>query len=147
MFVDGRSLSGGRVELAAAPPDVDDDGVPLFARVIDVLPPVDAVFEFGSPAVGAWLDAHGWDRRWGYNVNFQGRPLVEQYEAVERAEHPLYREGAYASLGGWHVPWPDEALADALTEQLLVRTYKDAEPWVEVRRAPTGELRVVQQIT
>jgi hypothetical protein len=104
----------------------------LYAHEARSLPPADAVFRFGSPAVHKWLRANKWKPEWGYNDNFNDSDLVEEYEQLYQSECPLYTDKAHAVLGGWHFPWPEGDWEDLADRPLLVWTFEDSEPWVEV---------------
>jgi hypothetical protein len=104
----------------------------LYAREARSLPPLDAVFRFGSPAVHQWLRSWGWEPDWGYNSNFKDPEPALQYERLYQSECPLYAGGAYAVLGGWHFPWPDGDWEVLLERPLLIWTFAGSEPWVEV---------------
>ena len=121
-------------------------GVPLFAVPGVSLPPLEAVFAFGSPAVHSWLKSLGWQPEWGYNDNFPEQSVVGPYERLYQGESPFYSGGAHAVLGGWHLPWPDgdwPALVDAT---LLLWTFAESEPWVE-GWSKDGRQWVVQRVT
>lgn len=107
-------------------------GAKLYAQTARSLPPVDAVFRFGSPAVHQWLRSNEWQTDWGYNGNFKDPRPVEEYERLYQAECPLYAGGSHAVLGGWHFPWPDGDWKQWLDRPLLVWTFEESEPWVEV---------------
>ena len=145
IFTDDESCQGGRVDASPAP--YKPEGVRLYPKEIAVLPTIDAVIARGSPAVERWLAENKWQRDWRYNSNFGDRAMVEKYEAVERQENPLYWKDAYATLGGWHMGWPDDDWHDLLDAKLLVHTYMDSEPWVEAWQLPSGEMKVIQRIT
>ena len=100
-----------------------------------------------ATSVERWLAENKWQRDWRYNPNFGGHALVEQYESIERQENPLFWKDAYATLGGWHMGWPDDDWQDLLDAKLLVHTYMDSEPWVEAWQLASGEFRVIQRIT
>ena len=119
---------------------------PLFAEPARSLPPIDAVFRFGSEAVHTWLRELGWQPDWGYNSNFKDGAPVEDYERLYQSECPLYSGGAFAVLGGWHFPWPDGDWEELLSRPLLVWTLADSEPWVEVWDGADG-MQVIQRIT
>jgi hypothetical protein len=136
---------GGRVEVSTSPHN--SKGVALFPREISVLPPIDAVIARGSLAVDQWLNENNWRRDWRYNSNFRDRAIVEEYETIQQEENPLYWKDAYATLGGWHMGWPDDDWHDLLDAKLLVLTYKDSEPWVEAWQMSSGEFKVIQRIT
>jgi hypothetical protein len=145
VFTDEESCEGGRVDLSSAPPKLA--GTRLYAKPIEVLPPIDAVIARGSIAVDKWLEANGWQRDWRYNNNFGDHTTVAQYEAIEQRENPLFWKDAYAKLGGWHTGWPDDDWHDLLDAKLLVHTYMDSEPWVEAWQLPSGNFKVIQRIT
>jgi hypothetical protein len=123
------------------------DGVRLYPKQIAILPTIDAVIACGSPAVERWLEQNDWPRDERYNSNFRDHALVEKYEAIERAENPLFWQDAYATLGGWHMSWADDDWHDLLDSKLLVHTYMGSEPWVEAWQLPSGEMKVIQRIT
>jgi hypothetical protein len=146
IYTDEVKCEGGRVAVTKAWPELP--GTPLYAHAAVVLPPIDAVFARGSDAVGEWIRSHGWDRGERYNDNFEEREIVGEYERVWMAEHPIYRESdIYAVLGGWHFPCADDDWHDLIDEQFLGFTLLDSEPWVEVWRFRTGELKVIQRVT
>jgi hypothetical protein len=145
IFTDDESCEGGRVDVSSPP--LNSSGVRLYPKEIEVLPPIDAVIARGSPAVDRWLEENEWQRDWLYNSNFRDRAIVEKYEAVWQREHPLYWKEAYATLGGWHMGWPDDDWHELLDEKLLVQTYMESEPWVEAWQLRSGELKVIQRIT
>lgn len=65
------------------------------------------------------------------------RKAAEEYEAEWAKVNPtdnLTGSQVYAQLGGWPVTWPEEGADEQLTKQLVLRTYRDAEPWIEVFR-------------
>lgn len=143
-FTDEEKCVGGKVELAASPPPW---GTKLYAQEISVLPPIDAVFMSGSPAVGDWLKKNRWERDWAYNDNFRDRSVTRSYESVWQQEYPFYWNNAFATLGGWHMPWPYGDWKDLLDENLLIQTFMDSEPWIEVWQLRSGEFKVIQRMT
>jgi hypothetical protein len=147
IYTNAETFQGGRVEVLPARPKIE--GSPLLSKEIQVLPPIDAVIARGSPQVDRWLADNNWKRSWRYNSNFAERELVQRYQAVEYRENPLYwnDEFAYASLGGWHMGWPDDDWHELLGEKLLIQTYAESEPWVEVWELPSGQFKVIQRIT
>jgi hypothetical protein len=50
-------------------------------------------------------------------------------------------------LGGWHEPWPDSEPEDSLGKRLVVMTYWDAEPFIEVWVDAEQQFRVIPRIT
>jgi hypothetical protein len=145
IFTDDESCEGGRADVLSTP--FRRDGVQLYPKEIVVLPTIDAVIARGSAAIEPWLLENKWKRDWRYNPNFRDHAMVERYEAVERQENPLYWKDAYATLGGWHMGWPDDDWHDLLDAKLLVHTFMDSEPWVEAWQLPSGEMKVIQRIT
>jgi hypothetical protein len=121
-------------------------GVRLFAHEGLSLPPLDAVFRYGSPDLHAWLRSCGWDPTWPPNSNFRDPVPVEAYEKEYQRRLPLYSGGAHAVLGGWHFPWPDGDWFDLTSSQLLVWTFQDSEPWIEAWNRD-GHQWVVQRVT
>jgi hypothetical protein len=71
---------------------------------------------------------------------------TEEYMRLWQSSCPLYTGEAAAVLGGWHFPWPDGDWEELREHRLLVWTFDEAEPWVEVWRWPAG-YRVLQRIT
>lgn len=146
VFTDEKKCVGGRVEHSSSWPA--RVGRPLYARMVDVLPPIEAVFAKGSAEVGAWIESFGWRREDRYSDGFGGRDVVREYEKVFFREYPIYlQRGPGATLGGWHMPWPDDDWHDLLDEELLVCTMQDSEPWVEVWHLGNGDMKVIQRIT
>ncbi len=99
------------------------------------LPPVEALETYGSAQMRSLLRSPD-----------QANPLLDAYE--ERCPlHYADREGIYAMLGGWHVPWPENDAYDTEPGRLVLWTFKDSEPWLEVWQRPSGQLEVVPRIT
>lgn len=40
----------------------------------------------------------------------------------------------YAQVGGWPLTWPEQSAEEMLDSHLVLRTYADSEPWVEIFR-------------
>lgn len=122
------------------------DGLPLYAHADSSLPPLEAAFKLGSATVKDWLAGNGWDPEWGYNDNFADRKPVDFYEREYRRRLPLFTGEAHAVLGGWHIPWPDGDWDDLVRKRLIVWTFEESEPWVEVWEEGQGYV-VIQRIT
>jgi hypothetical protein len=138
----------GWIERLAALPEASTRDVPLFASDATVLPPLDAIFARGSERVGSWLSENGWPRDCPYNPNFPDRAPAQEYERAFQAEHPLYSSaGVFAVIGGWHFPFPDDDWHDLIDNDLLLMTFADAEPWIEVWRDKTGQIKVIERVT
>jgi hypothetical protein len=136
---------GGFVNHTASPPQ--RPGIDLFATEGSILPPLNAVFALGSEAVGRWLASIGWSRAERHDDNFPARDIVREYERVWFQEYPLYREGIFAVLGGWHWPCAHHDWHKLIGEHLLVLTLHDSEPWVETWLLRNGKFKVIQRIT
>ncbi|QDT99549.1 hypothetical protein [Gimesia aquarii] len=64
--------------------------------------------------------------------------LLSEYDSawwVEANPRDIFTHTAvYAQLGGWNIGWPDESIDEQQNKRLIVRTYQNAEPWIEVFR-------------
>ena len=136
------SGASGHVETTTQPVRSDH---PLCRSDAMSLPPVDAVFRFGSAAIGAYLDAHGWQRDWGFNDNFKGT-AAHDYAREWIAQCPLYTGGVVAVAGGWNMPWPDDDWNELIDLELVLWTFEESEPWVEVF-FDGSRYSVIQRIT
>jgi hypothetical protein len=106
-------------------------GKALFAETYESLPPVDAVFRFGSEAIAKYLKENDWSRDDPYNDNFK-HPTAGAYERVWQDNCPMYASGIIAVSGGWLFPWPDSEWDELVSSELVVWTLADSEPWFEV---------------
>src|SRR5262245_16277954 len=61
---------------------------PLFGKLAESLPPIDAVFLLGSPRVESYLHKHGWDRGVAFNGNFPD-DIPFHYEKIYQANCPI----------------------------------------------------------
>src|SRR5262245_45080476 len=119
--------------------------VPLYGELHSSLPPVDAVFLLGSDQIYKFLLENDWPRNEPFNRNFPAE-APHEYERLWQHNCPIYRDDLCAVVGGWNMPWPDGDFEDLISSELLVWTFEDAEPWIEVFR--TGdEMRVCKRIT
>jgi hypothetical protein len=134
----------GRV-LAVDEPD--RHGLPLFESMHVSLPPVDAIFLLGGSEIDAYLQACGWSAADGFNGNFPD-PIPLQYQELYWYKNcPLYSStGAEAVKGGWCVPWPDDDWEEFNDKELVLWTFRESEPWIEVYRDGSG-FRVKRRIT
>ena len=119
--------------------------VPLYAQRYISLPPIDAVFQLGSERVESYLVEQDWPRDEPFNSNFPGE-TAHEYNGLWMGNCPMYLNDIAAVLGGWNMPWPDGDFEDLLGSELLLWTFEDAEPWVEVFRKET-KYSVFQRIT
>ncbi|MEW4566640.1 hypothetical protein AB1L88_02115 [Tautonia sp. JC769] len=122
------------------------EGLRLYAHPDSSLPPLEAVFKFGSSEVRRWLTSNNWEPEWGYNDNFPDRTATGIYERKYQRQLPLFSGDAYAVLGGWHMPWPEGDWDEMVEKQLIVWTFADSEPWVEAWR-DDNNYNVIQRIT
>lgn len=118
----------GRVDVSGEP---IVSARPLYRFNAESLPPIDAVFRFGSAAIDKYIQEYGWEKDWGFNNNFKGT-LAHEYEREWSKQCPLYTGGVVAVEGGWHMPWPEDDWNDFLDSELLLWTFEESEPWVEV---------------
>ncbi len=146
VFTDERKCQGGRVEQHSILPK--RPGIELHASEESILPPIEAVFVRGSETVGEWLASNNWPLNERYNKNFPDSAIVEKYEREWFKQYPLYRQDdAYAVLGGWHWPGPDDDWYELIDELLMVLTVHESKPWVEAWHLRNGEFKVIQRIT
>ena len=134
------ATDGGKC-LPLSDPTLLARGVPLHAREHVSLPPVDALFRFGSARIADYLARHDWVREEAFNDNFPD-PAAHAYERQWQATCPLYMDEAVAVLGGWNFPWPDGDFAECARDELVLWTLRGSEPWLEVF-ARAGAWRVV----
>lgn len=120
--------NSGLVELSAQP---RKSAKPLFAIEYISLPPIDAVFMFGSKDIEGFLERNGWERSDPFNDNFPS-PIPGEYERIWQSSNPMYARGVAAVCGGWHFPWPEGDWHDLSRSELVLWTIQDAEPWIEV---------------
>jgi hypothetical protein len=123
------------------------NGLPLFESKQVSLPPVDAIFLHGGPKIDAYLQACGWEAAHGLNGNFPD-PIPLEYEKLYWFENcPLYLSPRpEATRGGWCVPWPDGDWQDFKDKELVLWTFRESEPWIEIYR-DGSEFQVKQRIT
>jgi hypothetical protein len=133
---------GDHVEAAERPLP---SSVPLYAQPHRSLPPVDAVFRFGSEAIVSYLRDNRWQPDWPFNDNFPD-DTPARYERVWQSNCPLYSDAVAAVCGGWHFPWPDGDFEELVQSRLVVWTFLESEPWIEVF-ARDSDFVVMQRIT
>lgn len=107
------------------------EGIELAGTEELSLPPPEALELFGNRAVRDLVRGDP-----------TGTPLAHYDEGC-----PLYRKGIFISLGGWHISWPEHDAYDEETGRLVLWTFQDAEPWLEVWQRPSGILEVMPRIT
>ena len=106
------------------------DGVPLFGTPMLSFPPLDAICLYGSSEIEEWLKSQELSR---HDANALYRTELEDaYERKYQELSPLYAGNADVVLGGWHMAWPEDNAYDENEGSLLLWTFRDAEPWIEV---------------
>jgi hypothetical protein len=110
-------------------------GTPLFGKEELSIPPCEGLAVHGSDLVRRWLDGGG------------SREVTETYDREYQQRCPLYRDDVYVVLGGWHGFWADMDAYDEEKGRLVLWTFQDAEPWVEVWLDEGGRLKTVRRIT
>lgn len=116
-------------------------GICLSGRFARSFPPIDAVVK--EPVVHDWLAANGWEHNPQKNTYFDD----DDYTAVFQEQCPIYSDQAVAVLGGWHFPWAEGDWADLSKHTLIVWTFHDAEPWIEVLFSPEGQFEMRERIS
>jgi len=104
---------------------------PLYGNEATSLPPLDAIFLLGSTQIESYLHRHGWSREDAFNDNFPD-DVPGKYERLYQSNCPIYQRGIVAVCGGWHMPWPEGDFEELIGARLVVWTFEQAEPWVEV---------------
>jgi hypothetical protein len=119
-----------------------DGGLPLYGREVRSFPPLEALCLYGGPVVEEWLASEGLART-DYDIAATTE-VGEGYQAEYRKRSPLYQEGQpVAVLGGWHALWPDDEFYLPREMRLVLWTFREAEPWVEVfERSPNMPIRL-----
>lgn len=113
-------------------------GTPLYAYASTERPHVDALFRVGPPTLQQWmaslLGQDSAELLRHSDIGAHRHPVLEKLDQTLRAAHPLFAGGAAAQLGGWCWGWPDETWdeRERRGQQLILTTFEDSEPWVEV---------------
>jgi hypothetical protein len=117
------------------------DGIPLYGHEAPSFPPFEAVCLYGGSVIDEWLDSLGAERT-EYDALVMTE-LAASYQQEYRKRCPLFRDEYAAVLAGWHTIWPDDEFYIPREMRLLLWTFRDAEPWIEVfERAPNFPIRV-----
>jgi hypothetical protein len=116
-------------------------GTPLYGHEAVSFPPLEAVCLYGGKPVEEWLASEGLDRTdYDFAVNTK---LGAAYQRAYQERCPLYVNGPAAVLGGWHTIWPDDDYYLPREMRLVLWTFWEAEPWIEVfERAPNLPVRI-----
>ncbi len=116
-------------------------GTPLFGTEAKSFPPIEAVCLYGGAIVEEWLLSEEM-KRTDYDVAATTE-IGEAYQQVYRQRSPLFTDGPAAVLGGWHAIWQDDEFYLPQEMRLVLWTFRDAEPWIEVfERSPNLSVRV-----
>jgi hypothetical protein len=127
----------------AAMPATHSGGIPLFGQEEPSIPPSEALDVCGSDRARDWfatIAAGGGAAR-------NAPAIAQAYDGEYQRRCPLWRDDVFAVMGGWHTLWPDSDDYGAQPERLVLWTFRDAEPWVEVWTDDSGSLLAVPRIT
>ncbi len=119
------------------------DGRALYGYERRSLAPLQAVCLYGSDRIMDWLTENEW-KRTDYDIA-ESSELGQEYQAVWSEQWPLYSKEYAAVLHGWHQQWPEDDFYMPAEMRLLLWTFWDAEPWLELwHRRPNFrvELRI-----
>ncbi len=123
-------------------------GAPLHATRVASFPPLEALCAYGGPVVDTWLSDLGATR-----ANAGGARVRDSREGTAvlrawQASCPLYVGAADVLLGGWHMLWPEDDTYDRGDgSRLVVWTFRDAEPWLELWTDNAGRFSTIERIT
>lgn len=120
------------------------DGIKLYAHQTTCFPPLDAIFRYGTEAVQQWLRANQWQPEWGYSPQFRDHQTTELCAAAYQEQLDLKGGLIDAVLGGWPMSWRIGEWEEQADRRLLLWTWRDSPPWIEMWQ-DRGQLRVVQR--
>jgi hypothetical protein len=132
------------IDSTAGLPHSSTSGLVLLGSPMMSFPPLDAVCLYGNSEIEEWLKSEGLSRNDAADLD--GTRLGDAYQREYQARSPLYVENADVVLGGWHMIWPEDDAYDENKGSLLLWTFRDAEPWIEVW-LNGGQLDVKERIT
>jgi hypothetical protein len=138
----GRCIA--KIEPTAGLPQSSSGGLALRGSPMMSFPPLDAICLYGNSEIAEWLKSEGLSRNDA--AGLYETELGDAYEREYQARSPLYGENADVVLGGWHTIWPEDDSYDENEGSLLLWTFRDAEPWIEVWLSD-GKLDVKERIT
>jgi hypothetical protein len=105
-------------------------GQPLYGYERRSVAPLQAICLYGGDHVTGWLAANGW-KRTDYDIA-ESSEIGREYQDYWAKQLPL-RSGDYAAvLHGWHMQWPEDHFYMPAEMSLLMWTFWEAEPWVEL---------------
>lgn len=69
-----------------------------------------------------------------YLTSFPDQAAVKDFRNRYKKIHPIYDDSrsVYAQIGGFPITLPDGSALEQRKKKLVLRTYFDAEPWIEV---------------
>jgi hypothetical protein len=118
-------------------------GLPLYGHERRSLAPLPAICLYGGDRITAWLAESGL-KRTDYDFA-ESSELGQEYRRAWTKQSPLYEKQYAAALHGWHQQWPEDDFYMPAEMTLLLWTFWDAEPWLELwQRRPNFrvELRI-----
>lgn len=111
---------------------IPNSGLPLYGIKQPSFPPLEALCLYGGNRVQEWLQGIE-ASRYDYDHVSQ-TDLGKKYQAEWMKRSPFYMNDAdiVAVMGGWHMLWPEDDFYMPGEMNLIVWTFREAEPWVEV---------------
>jgi len=146
VFSDEGRGEGGTIQFNPDWPD--RPGIALYARRAVPLPPLEAIFLYGSEAVAKWLQDNNWPQDRRYGSGFDDAMTADAYLQQWLREQAMFSDpGVAAVVGGWHPPRGDADWHSLAPERLLVQTLHEAEPWIEAWQLRKGGFKVIRRVT
>jgi len=105
------------------------NGILLAAFPANSLPPPAAVLIYGDDLLQEWFENNNiFDEQ-----QFLQTPLGARYNETYQRSCPLYQDtDVFIQIGGWHAAWGGVANYNEFGNQLILWTFRDFEPWVEL---------------
>lgn len=142
ILVDDSELQGKAVFSTETLRRPRKDEVSLFGKQVQDLPCLDVLFRKGSRRFKRWLselEENGWKNRdWPQDPDFPAAKARDRYHKHWASSHAISTGTVDVQLGGWPLTWPEESADEQLRRKLVLRTYRDSEPWVEVFQSGKG---------
>lgn len=119
------------------------NGILLAAFFADSLPPPAAVLIYGDDLLQQWFDKNDiFDER-----RFLQTSLGTRYNEMYQKSCPLYQDtDVFIQIGGWHAAWGGMANYNEFGDQLMLWTFRDFEPWVELWPSDSS-FRIIARIS
>ena len=108
------------------------NGEKMFGTRFKCLPSVGVVLSKGNSEIRRWLRGQGVWSGDTEGAHFDDQDPVDHYEAGFERHHPYFLNDCDAMLGGWGIVYPDSNWRNLMSKSLLVTTFRDSEPWLEV---------------